>query len=350
MVIYPFPPQLTQNPYLDDLYGALPAEIRVDRRSPRRSWWRMCLSSGTRILHLHFFDALVQHPQRLRCVIRAWRWTLLLWFIRLLGVRIVWTVHNLQPHECFHPDIAERTCSRVMAVCAALTVHHHATKNAIQARFPQIQTPIIVIPHGHQPEPFGPMPTRAAARRALGLDPERSVILFLGLIRRYKGLETLIDAMSLLPQTLLIIAGHPSDKTYLSEIHRRSARSVNISLHPQFLENSLAARYIAAADALVLPYTAVTTSGMLVAAQAAGVTCIVPNVPALVESVRDGVSGFVFLGGDAASLAHAIERMEQHPDRARIGAAARAAQAAHTWPVVAQQFARLYASIARGTQ
>lgn len=342
MDIYPFPPRLAQNPYLDDLYGALPPEFRVDRRSPRRSWWRMLFGGGSRVLHLHFYDALVQHPQRLVCLMRAWGWVLLLWCCRLCGVSIIWTAHNLTPHECFHPDIAAWTTARVIGVCAAVITHQHTTKASLRERHPRHDLRIVVIPHGHRSEPFGPLPSRSAARAALGLDPERPILLFLGLIRRYKGLETLIDAMELLPHALLIVAGHPSDRRYLSEIHQRSARRVNISLHPHYVTDHEAAQRLAAADALVLPYSAITTSGMLVAAQAAGVCCIVPNVPTVTETVRDGVNGFVFRSGDAASLASAVERLLTHPDRTAVAAAARATQAPHTWPVVADAHAALY--------
>ena len=58
-------------------------------------------------------DALVQHPHRIVCWFRSLGWVLLLAFIRARGVRIVWTVHNLQPHECYHPSIAMRTIGSV---------------------------------------------------------------------------------------------------------------------------------------------------------------------------------------------------------------------------------------------
>ncbi|MFM2308689.1 MAG: hypothetical protein RLY87_809 [Chloroflexota bacterium] len=346
MEIYPFPPRLTQSPYLDALYAEFPATVHIDRRSPRRSLWRMVFGRGQRLFHVHFFDAVVQHPNRMLCWVRSLCWVLLLAFIRARGVRIVWTVHNLQPHECYHPDIAQRTIGRVIRQCHALTVHHHCTKVLIQNTY-QGTPNIHIIAHGHAREPFGPLPSRSSARASLGLDSDVPVFLYLGMIRRYKGLEGIIEAMSLLPQTLLIIAGHPGDKTYLSEIHQRTARSINISLHPRFLSDAEAARYLAACDGLVLPYTEITTSGMLVAAQASGVVCVVPNLPPLVEQVRDGVDGFVYLHGNTQSLVAALERLIASPDRDAIGRRAKASLSGNTWPVVASQFHALFVTVLR---
>ncbi len=346
MDIYPFPPRLAYSPYLDALYAAFPDDAVVDRRSPRRSLWRMVFRRGQRLFHLHFFDAVVQHPNAILCWLRATGWILLLAFFRVIGVRIVWTVHNLQPHECYHPAIATRTIGRVIRLCHALTVHHHSTKVRIQQEYSFAPT-IHVIPHGHAEEPFGPLPTRASARAQLGLDAELPTFLYLGMIRRYKGLELLIEAMQLLPQTLLIIAGHPGDKGYLSEIHQRTARSINISLHPRFLADAEVARYLAACDAVVLPYTEITTSGMLVAAQAAGVVCVVPNLAPLIEQVRDGETGYVYLQGNAASLVTTLERLIATPQREIIGRNARTALRSHTWPQVAAQFHALFVSVLR---
>jgi len=346
MDIYPFPPRLAHSPYLDALYAEFPATVRIDRRSPRRSLWRMVFGRGQRLFHVHFFDAIVQHPNRIICRFRSLSWILLLAFLRARGVRIVWTVHNLHPHECFHPDIAQRTIGRVIRQCHALTVHHHCTKLQIQNTY-QGAPNIHVIAHGHAPEPFGPLPSRRSARASLGLEADMPIFLYLGMIRRYKGLEGLIEAMALLPQSLLIIAGHPGDKAYLSEIHQRTARSINISLHPRFLSDAEAARYLAACDGVVLPYTEITTSGMLVAAQAAGIVCVVPNLPPLIEQVHDGVDGFVYLHGNTTSLVNAMERLIAAPDRDAIGLRAKTQLKDHTWPGIAQQFNALFVTVLR---
>ena len=342
--IYPFPPQLNYSPYLDDLYAELAHTFTIDRQSPRRSIPRLIMRGGPHILHIHFFEALIQRPNRISTWIRFVAWIALLMLLRWRGITIIWTVHNLLPHECPHPDIATRTVAHVLKQCHAVTVHHHVTRAAIVEQYHPTVT-IHVIPHGHRQYPFGIMPTRHAARQELGLHADKPIILYMGMIRRYKGLETLIDAMAALPHMHLIIAGLPADAEYLSEIHRHTARRINVTIRPRFLPDAEAAIYLAASDMLVLPYHAITTSGMLVNAQAAGVICVVPNLPPLLEQVRDEVSGFVYHAADSHSLAATIERALVHPNRAHIAAYASQQLADHTWAHIAPLYVRLFHSV-----
>ncbi|MEY2846751.1 MAG: hypothetical protein RL076_2297 [Chloroflexota bacterium] len=342
--IYPFPPQLNHNPYLDDLYGELAHTFTVDRRSPRRSLLALIVGRGPRILHLHFFDAIIQRHNKVATWMRSIAWIALLMFLRWRGVTIVWTVHNALPHECPHPAIATRTVAHVLAQCHAVSVHHHATRTLLMEQYAP-RVPIHVIPHGHNVQPFGAMPSRTDARYQLGLPADKPVLLYMGMIRRYKGLETLIEAMALLPHMHLIIAGFAADTDYLSEIHRHTARRINVTIRPRFLPDHEAAVYLAACDMLILPYRAITTSGMLVNAQAAGIICVVPNLPPLLEQVRDAVSGFVYPAENSSALAQTIERAMHHPERTSIAAHAQRQLAGHTWPQVAQLFTTMFHSV-----
>lgn len=347
-IICPFPPQLTYSPYLDDLYAELATSFTVDRRSPRRTIPALCFGRGPRILHIHFFDALIQRPSHIATWLRYVAWISILMLLRWRGVTIVWTVHNVLPHECPHPQIASRTVAHVLSQCHAVTVHHHATRTLLVEQYnPHVA--IQVIPHGHAAQPFGDMPTRMQARQQLGLHPDKPLLLYLGMIRRYKGLETLIEAMALLPHAHLIIAGHVADASYLSEIHHLTARRINVTMRPRFLPDHEAATYLAACDLLVLPYRAITTSGMVVNAQAAGVVCVVPNLAPLLEQVRDGVSGFVYPVDNSSALAQTIERALAHPDRPAIAAQAQQQLAGHTWPHIATLFGNLLRKACRFT-
>lgn len=342
--IHPFPPTLAYNPYLDALYGVLEPHYTIDRRSPRRAIPALLFGQGARILHLHFFDEVVQRPAKLTTWMRYITWIMLLMLLRWRGVTIVWTVHNATPHECLHPRIAQRTTQHVLKQCHAVTVHHHATRTLLIEQY-HTTTPISVIPHGHTAHPFGLLPQHQYARQQLGLTLDVPLLLYLGMIRRYKGIETLIDAMELLPHAHLIIAGHVADPIYLSEIHQHTARRINVTIRPRFLPDHEAAQYLAACDLLVLPYRSITTSGMLVAAQAAGIVCVVPNLPPLLEQVRDSVTGFVFHADNSNSLIHTIERALAHPNRDQISNTAQRSLANHTWPQVGQQFIALFSQL-----
>ena len=340
--IYALPPRLTHSPYVTHLHNALADRYTIYTGSLWQALREMVMKRDLCIFHIHFFDEIIQRPRWLWAWIRMIGFVALLMFLRWRGVHILWTVHNLRPHTCWHEDIAHKSVQHVINQCHAVTCHHHVTRQQLLNTF-SVQIPITVVPHGHAESPFGPLLSRQLARQQLGLADDVLMFLCLGMIRPYKGIETAIAAMVQIPQAHLIIAGAASDKQYLSLIHRQTATQANITVKPYFLPDSEAALYLAACDALILPYRAITTSGMLMNAQAAGVVCVVPNLPSLAEQVQDGMNGFVYSAGMIDSLADTLVRVIQHPQRDTIGIRAKASVQAHTWSHVAQQFHAVYA-------
>jgi hypothetical protein len=151
-IIHPFPPSLAYSPYLDELYRVLkPISLLTGAHHVGNS--RLLFGRATRILHLHFFDEVVQRPSKFSTWLRYVAWIMSLMLLRWRGVIIVWTVHNATPHECMHPDIARRTTQHVLNQC-------HASQCIIMphVRCPSLSsitaTPITIIPHGHTEYPF----------------------------------------------------------------------------------------------------------------------------------------------------------------------------------------------------
>lgn len=339
--IYALPPTLTHSTYLAHLHEALSDRYDIYDGSLRGAFWQMIRKRDLCIFHIHLFDEIIQRPSWIWSWLRMIGFVAVLMCIRWRGVHILWTVHNLTPHRCWHLDIAHKTVQHVINQCHAITCHHHVTRQQILDTY-QVHVPVTVIPHGHLAEPFGPLLSRQYARIELGLAQDTPVFVFLGMIRPYKGIDTAIAAMHTLPQAHIIIAGVPTDKQYLSQIHRQTASMSNVTIKPYFLPDSEAALYLAACDALLLPYRAITTSGMLVNAQASGVVCVVPDLPPLTEQVHDGVTGFVYKSGSVDDLARTLMRLLVHPQRDTIGIRAKQQLSTHTWDNIATQFHLVY--------
>jgi beta-1,4-mannosyltransferase len=339
--IYALPPRLNHSPYLAHLHDALSDRYDIYAGSLRRALWHMVGKRDLCIFHIHLFDEIIQRPLWLWSWLRMVGFIAILMFLRWRGVHLVWTVHNLRPHICWHEDIAQRTVQHVINQCHALTCHHHVTRQQLLTNY-HVNSPITVVPHGHLDQPFGPLMSRQHARIQLGLDQDIPVFVFLGMIRPYKGIDTAIAALVHVPQAHIIIAGLPADKQYLSQIHRQTASMTNVTVKPYFLPDDEAALYLAACDALLLPYRAITTSGMLVNAQASGIVCVVPDLPPLAEQVQDGINGFVYKSGSVDDLAHTLTRVIAHPQRDTIGIHAKHQLQDHTWDNVAQQFHLVY--------
>jgi glycosyltransferase involved in cell wall biosynthesis len=177
---------------------------------------------------------------------------------------------------------------------------------------------VVVIPFGISLERYRQTSPAAANVRANW--PGRRV-LFVGRLVYYKGVEVLIDAMTRVQGTLLLIGGGPLEP----ELRRRAAAR-GIQDRVVFLghvpEDALPA-YYQAADVFVLPSVAKTEAfGVVqVEAMAAGVPVISTNLPTGVPWVNEaGVSGLVVAPGDPAPLADAIAQLLADGElRGRLG-------------------------------
>lgn len=183
---------------------------------------------------------------------------------------------------------------------------------------------------------FGEAVPKAAARQHLGIPQEDKIILFFGFIRKYKGLDLLLDAMKIVkersrkqevgsqtsdlrPPTSdikLLIAGEYYDdaKAYQEQIKQLGIEDMLIQ-RTDFIADSEVKYYLCAADCVIQPYRNATQSGVTPLAYHFEKPMIVTNVGALPALVPHEQVGLV-CEPEPASLAAAIIRYfeigEQH--------------------------------------
>jgi len=152
--------------------------------------------------------------------------------------------------------------------------------------------------------------TENDAKRKLGLG--QNVILFFGIVRPYKGLRVLLEAMPNVlsqVQASLVVVGEFWEKT---ETYRKAIRNVGIQdlvrLVDQFVPNEDVELYFRAADVLVLPYFEAAGSGIAQIACAFDLPIIATRVGVFSEMVHDGVDGFLVSPNDRRALAQKIIR------------------------------------------
>jgi glycosyltransferase involved in cell wall biosynthesis len=157
------------------------------------------------------------------------------------------------------------------------------------------QAPALFSPHPMF-EHFGQRRERTEACNALGLDPAIRYSLFFGLIRDYKGLDTLIEAWAKFrkEEHKLLIAGefYASREKYVDLITKLGLGD-DIILHDHFIPDSEVANYFSVADCVVLPYKTATQSGVTQIAYNFRTPIIVTDVGGLKEIVPDGKVGYV---------------------------------------------------------
>ena len=204
--------------------------------------------------------------------------------------RVICQIDNVEPHERHITDkIFNRYYLRSVDGFIYMSEQVHGELEAYT------HAPALFSPHPMF-EHFGERKERTEACNALGINPNEQYSLFFGLIRDYKGLDTLIEAWAKFrrPGHKLLIAGefYASREKYV-EIIERLQLSNNIILHDHFIPDSEVANYFSAADCVVLPYKTATQSGVTQIAYNFRTPIIVTNVGGLKEIVPDGVVGYV---------------------------------------------------------
>jgi glycosyltransferase involved in cell wall biosynthesis len=161
--------------------------------------------------------------------------------------------------------------------------------------------PALFVPHPLY-DNFGDKISKQEARAKLNIDNNTPVILFFGFIRKYKGLDILLDAMKLIASNKysstqkikLLIAGefYGDRKVYDEQIEKLNIKD-SLILHTDFIPDSEVKYYLCAADVVVQPYRNATQSGVTPLAYHFEKPMIVTNVGGLPSLVPDDKVGLI---------------------------------------------------------
>lgn len=220
--------------------------------------------------------------------------------------KILAILDNLIPHEKRIGDMAF-TKYFLPSVQGFIAMSREVLADVKKLKAPQA---IEYAPHPMY-DNYGKALPRNEALQKLNADPENTYLLFFGFIRKYKGLDLLIEALPLVKnqKIKLIVAGeYYKDQAYYEQLIQQHQLADKILLHTDFIPNDEVALYFSAADVVVQPYRTATQSGISQIAYYFQKPMIVTNVGGLPEIVPDGKVGFV-VESNPASIAAAIDKI-----------------------------------------
>jgi beta-1,4-mannosyltransferase len=314
------------NPYLRLLYEHLAAqgfELVDHPRLTLQSLWRS--RSGAGFLHFHWPESFYRYgrgPARLRPFLSRVKVSLFrsrLRAARLLGYRLVWTVHQVFPHESLDRE-RERRGARVLArACHLLVVHDAWTAEHVRAELGVPPSRIAVVPHGSYVGVYPEGRSRPAVRRELGVDESSFVFLCFGELREYKEINLLLAAFASaqLPEARLVVAGNATSEAVGAAVRAASASDARILSLLSFIPEERVAELFGACDAAILPRGEPGTSGSLILALSLGLPVVAADVPTVRELIRNGEAGWLFRPHDVASLREVLESAAADPAAAR---------------------------------
>lgn len=227
-------------------------------------------------------------------------------FVKTNGhTRVVALCHNLIPHEQRPGD---------MLLTRWLLGSVHGVAALSQSVCDDVHKFVPAMPTVASPHPlydnFGTPVTRDEACRELGLDPQQRYLLFFGLIRDYKGLDWLFDALALCPDLgyKLIVAGefYSGEEKYKAQVEKLGLGD-RIIWRNVFVPDSQVRYYFCASDLVVQPYKTATQSGVTQIAYHFEKPMLVTRVGGLPEIVPDGKVGYV-ADPSPKAIAEALQR------------------------------------------
>ena len=164
---------------------------------------------------------------------------------------------------------------------------------------------------------FGEIISTAIAREKLHLQQNDTILLFFGFIRKYKGLDLLLEALSIIKKNnqqlisniqLLVAGEFYDDRKFYDELIQQLNIQHHIILHTEFISNEMVKYYFSAADYIIQPYKNATQSGVTPLAYHFEKPMLVTNVGGLLDLVPDKKVG-VIAEPNAISIADKIEEL-----------------------------------------
>ena len=270
--------------------------------------WRR--AQGCRVLHIHWLFQFslpwAKASPWSRRAMEYW-FDLYLGVARVLRYAIVWTAHDLLPHEpLFASDTRART--RLLRDAGAVIALSDATADELRDLGARS---VRVIPFGSYAGPYPVSLTREEARSSFGLDDQDFVVSLIGRLEPYKGADILLNAIALLPATSrmkVLLAGTCPDKDYLTTLRQLAGRFPHrVVTTFSWIPDSDLARFYQASDVAAFAFREITNSGSVLLAQSFGKPVVIPDL----ANLRDiPATSAIRADADADSLASALQAAE----------------------------------------
>jgi glycosyltransferase involved in cell wall biosynthesis len=351
-LIATFPSVLATNPYQRLLYDALREHgFAVARDAVFDVGWLVRARHEVGYVHFHWPQPFWRHeegPAWLRkplSYVKVGVLGLRLAAARLLGYRVIWTVHQILPHEVGSARLDRLGALTLGRLSNVLIAHDESTRAAARRALGSAARKVQVIPHGSYIGVYPPGRPGGAVREELGLPADAFVFLCFGDLRAYKEVETLLEAFSStsLPEAALVVAGTVCAEEDGRAVRSHTARDTRVRALLEFVPDERVAEVFGACDAAVVARADGGTSGSLILALSLGVPVVAARLPLYRELLDYGEAGWLFEAGDTASLRKALEAAAGASEL-QLDAKSRAALAqaeSLRWPQIAERTAKL---------
>jgi glycosyltransferase involved in cell wall biosynthesis len=253
------------------------------------------------IVHVQFLPMLTQ------------RLPLDLWFVRLCqrrGSKIVLTVHDLLPHNTGQSH--KQTFHDLYQMVDRVICHSDSVRERLAEEFGVPPEKVAVIAHG--PFFYDLPATAEQTLKSFALDPRKLLVLWQGILSPYKGIDLLLDAWQRVEAVteeghLRIVGTGSSELLEQTREQIRRQKLQRVQLHPRFISAEELVALYRAADVVVYPYRAITTSGALATGLALGKTIVASDLPVFRELLTDKKNALLVDPQDSVAFANSLTEL-----------------------------------------
>lgn len=269
---------------------------------------------GRSVIHLHWLASVLagsETQEETHERLSAFEQELVRW--HHAGHKILWTLHNVLPHNTRFPE-AEIALRRLL-VAHSDAIHILSDQSVEEARkyYDVPDEKVFFVPHPTYEGWYSNVGDVSAARLDLGIEPHDFTFLNFGALQPYKGVLRLVEAFQALKQRYplkrfrLIIAGNPADKEYVGKILHAVADVPEIRVIQSVMQEKEIQTLFNAADVLVAPYIKTLNSGVSLLAATFRKPLVAPNVAGVAQTfANDG--GLLYSDSKGDHLLDAMER------------------------------------------
>lgn len=232
------------------------------------------LLKHVQILHLNWYESLGKSTiiDLKRFMGKVFK----LGLFKLLRIKIVWTMHNLMPHDQRNIRLKKYLIGIIVRCADKIIIHSKVSRDILNENYIGVDKKIVYIPHPNYIDSYGGLNDQFVMTTSKKLE-----LLFLGAIKPYKNIELLMDVVSEFKNdVVLTIAGKPESLSYKASLIRYAENKPNLVLHFNFIPDSEIHKYVRECDLLVFPYDIKSSlnSGSVIMSFSMGRSVICPEI------------------------------------------------------------------------
>jgi GT2 family glycosyltransferase len=308
----------TTNPYIVQLIETLD---RRDDTEVLLFGFARAIAGRYDVFHVHWPELLMTSARTpLRRLARQLLTTVFIVRLRLTRTPVVRTWHNL-----VRPDGLSRWNHRLLDALERRTSH---VIRLTDQTAPPLDVPTSTIVHAHYRDWFAPIVEGPTSLTPGSTTSHPRRVLYFGLIKPYKGVELLLEAVADSPEADLEVrlVGSPTDPALADQVRAAVAADSRVSAELSYADDATLAAEIAQAALVVLPYRAMHNSGALLLALSLDTPVLAPDNE-VNRRLADEVGGgwlHLFEGTlTVEDLERALKSVATHPPSGRPDLSAR---------------------------